>query len=112
LLDKQYGIVAFELAKGEKLWTDDNRLTLRGRNPQVSMVWLGNTEPNGQDDTDRAICLNEKGELILIRLTPDGLTEDSRAKIVGETWAHPAYAGECCFARDDEKIVCVRLTAE
>jgi outer membrane protein assembly factor BamB len=109
LLDKQYGIVAFELAKGEKLWTDDNRLTPRGRNPQVSMVWLGNAEPGGQDDTDRAICLNEQGELILIRLTPEGLTEDSRAKIVGETWAHPAYAGQCCFARDDEKIVCVRL---
>jgi outer membrane protein assembly factor BamB len=104
LLDKQHGIVAFELAKGEKLWTDDNRLTPRSRNPQVSMVWLG--------DTGRAICLNEKGELILIRLAPNGLSEDSRAKIVGDTWAHPAYAGSHCFARDDEQIVCVRLTAE
>ena len=103
LLDKQHGIVAFELAKGEKLWTDENRLTPRARNPQVSMVWLG--------DSDRAICLNEKGELILIRLSQEGLTEDSRAKIIGETWAHPAYAGECCFARDDQEIVCVRLTA-
>ena len=116
LLDKQHGIVAFELAKGEMLWTDDNRLTPRGRNPQVSMVWLGNTDPprttTGKDDTDRAICLNEKGELILIRLTPAGLTEDSRAKIIGDTWAHPAYAGECCFARDDERLVCVKLTAE
>lgn len=109
LLDKQYGIVAFELAKGERLWSDDNKLTPRGRNPQVSMVWLGNADPQGKDATDRAICLNEKGELILIRLTPEGLTEDARAKIVGDTWAHPAYAGECCFARDDEKIVCVRL---
>jgi outer membrane protein assembly factor BamB len=117
LLDKQHGIVAFELAKGEMIWTDENRLTPRARNPQVSMVWLGNTDPgkdgaSGKDDTDRAICLNEKGELILVRLTPAGLTEDSRAKIIGDTWAHPAYAGECCFARDDERIVCVKLTAE
>jgi len=112
LLDKQYGIVAFELAKGEKLWSDENRLAPRGRNPQVSMVWLGNSDKGGADDTDRAICLNEKGELILIRLTPKGLTEDSRAKIIGDTWAHPAYAGNCCFARDDEQIVCVQLTAK
>ncbi|MEX2175126.1 MAG: PQQ-binding-like beta-propeller repeat protein [Pirellulaceae bacterium] len=104
LLDKQHGIVAFELAKGEKLWTDGNRLTPRDRNPQVSMVWLG--------DSDRAICLNAQGELVLVRLTPQGLVEQSRAKIVGENWAHPAYAGNCCFARDDEQIVCVRLSAD
>lgn len=113
LLDKQHGIVAFELSKGEKLWTDDNKLTPRGRNPQVSMVWLNNTNPTRQRGsgrgTGRAICLNAQGELILIRLSPQGLTEYSRAKIVGETWAHPAYAGNHCFARDDEKLVCVRI---
>lgn len=101
LLDKQHGIVAFKLTDGQKLWTDDNRLTPRDRNPQVSMVWLG--------DSDRAICLNAKGELILVRLTPDRLIELSRAKILGDTWAHPAYAGKFAYARDDEQIVCVRL---
>jgi outer membrane protein assembly factor BamB len=112
LLDKTNGIVAFELAKGDKLWTDEHQLTPRDRNPQVSMVWLGNTDAGGSDATDRAICLNAKGELILVRLSPQGLVEDSRAKIVGDTWAHPAYAGDCCFARDDEKLVCVRLVTK
>jgi outer membrane protein assembly factor BamB len=113
LLDKQHGIVAFELARGEKLWTDDHKLTPRDRNPQVSMVWLGNSDAAGRRDaTDRAICLNAKGELILVRLTPQGLTEESRAKIIGDNWAHPAYAGNCCFARDDEKLVCVRLVTQ
>jgi outer membrane protein assembly factor BamB len=102
LLDKQHGIVGFRYADGEKLWTDDNRLHPRDRNPQVSMVWLG--------DTDRAIALNAHGELILVRLTPERLLEQSRAKIVGHTWAHPAYADDCVYARDDEQIVCVRLT--
>lgn len=117
LLDKQHGTVAFELAKGEMLWTDENQLHPRDRNPQVSMVWLnanptrqrGSAEPTLQPGSGRAICLNAQGELILIRLSPDGLTEDSRAKIVGTTWAHPAYAGNHCFARDDEQIVCVRI---
>ena len=112
LLEKQHGIVAFELAKGEKLWTDENKLHPRDRNPQVSMVWL-NTNPKREQGSEpgsgRAICLNAQGELILIRLSPSGLTEDSRVKVIGQTWAHPAYAGNCCFARDDERIVCVRI---
>ena len=117
LLEKQHGTVAFELSKGEMLWTDENKLHPRDRNPQVSMVWL-NTNPQRQrgsqqneSGSGRAICLNAQGELILIRLSPEGLSEDSRAKIVGETWAHPAYAGNRCYARDDEKIVCVRIAS-
>lgn len=101
LLDKQHGIVAFQITRGEKLWTDGHRLTPRDRNPQVSMVWLGNS--------DRAICLNSEGELILARLTPQGLSEQSRARIVGRTWAHPAYAGTVAYARDDEQLVAVEL---
>ena len=104
LLDKQHGIVGFKWSDGQKLWTDENRLTPRGRNPQASLVWLG--------DSDRAIALNSLGELILVRLTPAGLEEQSRAKIVGETWAHPAYAGNHAFARDDNQIVCVKLTGK
>lgn len=104
LLEKLHGTVCFKLADGKKLWTDDNRLHPRSQNPQVSMVWLG--------DTGRAIALNAQGELILIKLSPQGLEEQSRAKILGTTWAHPAYAGNCIFARDDERLVCHRLTGE
>jgi hypothetical protein len=100
LLDKQHGIVGFRLASGEKLWSD-GRLHPRDRNPQVSMVWLGNS--------DRALALNAKGDLVLVRLLPTGMTELARVKVIGQTWAHPAYAGEYLFARDDEQIVCLRL---
>jgi outer membrane protein assembly factor BamB len=110
LLDKQHGIVGFELAKGEKLWTDNHRLTPRNRNPQVSMVWLA--DGDRQRGAGRAICLNASGELVLVHLSPQGLVEQSRAKIIGPTWAHPAYAGQCCYARDDRQIVCVRLTGD
>jgi outer membrane protein assembly factor BamB len=102
LLDKQHGVVAFELASGEKQWTDGNRLTPRDRNPQLSLVWLG--------DSDRAIGLNSEGELLLVRLTPQGFQELCRSKIVGRTWAHPAYAGRVAYARDDQQLVAVALT--
>ncbi len=101
MLDKRHGLTCFELATGKKVWDDDNRMTPKGRNPQATMVWLG--------DQDRAIALNSDGDLILLRLHPDGYHEDSRTNIIGRTWAHPAYAGNCVYARSDEEIVCVVL---
>jgi outer membrane protein assembly factor BamB len=104
LLDKQHGIVCFRLSDGEKRWTDQNTVTKRDRNPQASLVWIG--------DSNRALALNAEGELVQVRLTPEKFEELSRVPLVGPTWAHPAYAGEHAFARDDEQIVCVRLTAD
>ena len=64
LLDKQHGVVCFRAATGEKVWTDDHKITPRDRNPQASLVGLAGT--------DRALCLNAEGELEFVRLTPDG----------------------------------------
>lgn len=102
LLDKYHGLVCFKLVNGKKIWTDKNRLTPRARNPQASLVWLGNS--------DRILALNSEGELVQARLTPKGYEELTRTKIVGPTWAHPAYSGNSIFARDDKEIVRVRLT--
>jgi len=101
LIDKRHGLTCFELATGKKLWDDDNRMTPKGRNPQATMVWL--------NDEDRAIVLNSDGDLILIRLNPNGYVEESRENIIGRTWAHPAYAGNCVYARSDTEILCVLL---
>lgn len=104
LLDKQHGIVCFNLITGKVAWTDKNQLTPRGRNPQATLVWIG--------DTDRAICLNADGELVVTSLTPRGYKEISRHAVVDFTWAHPAYSGDLIFARDDEKLVCFRIPTE
>jgi hypothetical protein len=29
--------------------------------------------------------------------------------VIGDTWAHPAYAGRFVFARDDHELVCREL---
>ena len=101
MLDRRHGLTCFELATGDKQWDDDNRLTPKGRNPQATLVWRA--------DDDRAIALNSDGDLILIRLNPDGYVEESRTNIIGRTWAHPAYAGNCVFARSDRELICVLL---
>ncbi|MFN0197052.1 MAG: carbohydrate-binding family 9-like protein [Planctomycetaceae bacterium] len=111
LLDKGYGVTCFELATGKKSWDDGHKLTSRGRNPQVSLVWLG--------EEDRAIAFNAEGELVLCRLNPQGYHESSRTRILeprGEadeskipTWSHPAYARNRVFARDDQVIVAYEM---
>lgn len=104
LLDKRHGLTCFELASGEKQWDDDNRMTPKGRNPQATMVWL--------DEEDKVLALNSDGDLILMRLNPEGYTELARSNIIGDTWAHPGYAGNCIYARSDEEIICVVLPVE
>jgi outer membrane protein assembly factor BamB len=104
LLDKNFGLTCFEMATGNKLWTDDHRMTARDTNPQATLVWTGTG--------DRALILNAAGELILARLNPKAYTQLARSKIIGDTWAHPAYAGRCVFARDDHEILCRELPVE
>ncbi len=101
LLDKNFGLTCFELATGKKVWDDRHQVTPRDRNPQATLVWTG--------DGDRALILNAEGNLILARLNVQGYTELARSKIIGDTWAHPAYAGRCVFARDDHEIICREL---
>lgn len=101
LLDKQHGLTCFEIGTGQTLWNDGNQLTPRGRNPQATLVWAGHK--------DRIIALNAEGELILARVNPQGYHEQSRTKIIGPTWAHPAYAGDRVYARDDTELVAVEL---
>jgi outer membrane protein assembly factor BamB len=104
LLDKNFGLTCFEMATGKKLWADGHRVTARDTNPQATLVWIG--------DGDRAVILNAAGELILARLDPKGYTELARSKVIGDTWAHPAYAGRCIYARDDHEILCRELPVE
>lgn len=101
MIDRHHGLTCFHLETGHKLWDDGNQLTPRSRNPQASLMWLG--------DSDRMLALNAEGELVLARLSPEGYQELSRAKIIGPTWAHPAMSGNYLYARSDEELVCVEL---
>ncbi|MGL5095216.1 MAG: PQQ-binding-like beta-propeller repeat protein, partial [Planctomycetia bacterium] len=100
LLDKQHGMTCFDLATGEKRWDDANKLTPKDRNPQASYVWLD----DGSQETDRVLALNSEGELVLARLTKEKYVELARRKIVGPTWAGPAFAGYRIYARTDDAV--------
>jgi hypothetical protein len=74
-------------------------------------------------NADRTWLFNERGELIIARLTPDGFDEISRAKLIdpttdqlrrrdGVTWSHPAFAYGHVFARNDKELVCANLSSD
>ena len=68
---------------------------------------------------DRFFLFNEKGDLILAKLSPEGYTEQGRFHVLEPTneafgrpvvWSHPAFAHKCLFARNDKELVCVDLS--
>lgn len=72
---------------------------------------------------DKVWMFNERGELIICTLSPEGFHEISRTKIIeptegqlgqrgGVCWAHPAFAYKRIYARNDRELVCIDLAAK
>ncbi|HEV3143667.1 MAG TPA: alcohol dehydrogenase, partial [Gemmataceae bacterium] len=58
---------------------------------------------------NKLLMLDDSGNLTLIQPDPAGYKELARAKICGETWAHPALANGRLFVRDNKELICVDL---
>ncbi len=116
--DYVYGVDSYgqlrclEAATGDRVW-ENLTATPPARWSNIHMVQNG----------DRMWMFNERGELIIAKLSPAGFQEISRAKLIepttkqlgsrgGVCWSHPAYADRCVFARNDNELVCADLAAE
>jgi outer membrane protein assembly factor BamB len=115
-----YGVCSYgelrclELATGKRVWED---LRATGKVKEPTERWANAfLVPQG----DRVFLANEKGDLIIARLTPKGYDEIDRAHILEPTgkammrkivWSHPAFANKSMYARNDKEIVCVSLAA-
>jgi outer membrane protein assembly factor BamB len=118
--DHIYGVCSYgelrclNLADGKRVWSNLTATGTGGATERWANAFL---VPQG----DRFILFNEKGELILAKLTPKGYEEIDRAKILAPTgpigpkrkvlWSHPAFANKTVYARNDEEIVAVSLAA-
>ena len=100
-----------EAATGDRVW-EDLTLVPSERWANIHMVRNG----------DKVWMFNERGELLITRLSPTGAEVISRAKLIeptkgqlgmrkGVCWSPPAYAAKCIFARNDSEIVCASLAA-
>jgi outer membrane protein assembly factor BamB len=70
---------------------------------------------------DRSFLFNEKGDLIIAKLSPEKYEEISRAHLIDPdnhdahrpvVWSHPAFANKSVYARNDKEIVCASLAAD
>ncbi len=111
-----YGVCSYgqvrglDASNGKRLW-ETLEATGDGR------WWNAFFVPQG----DRTFIHNEQGDLIIAKLAPDGYHELSRAKLIEPTrlvmnrmtiWSHPAFAMKSVFARNDEEIIRVDLSAK
>ncbi len=117
--DNIYGVCSYGQLRclnaktGERLWS-----TLQATTDGKEVRW-GNTFLIKQED--RFFLPNEKGDLIIARLTPQGYEEVSRTHLLDPTnrdcgrmvvWSHPAFANRCIYARNDKEILCASLAEE
>lgn len=111
-VDQDGALRAVRMATGERLWESFRPTTGKGPVMEGTAFLVRNGE--------RWFVFNEKGELILAKLTPRGYEEISRAKVLETTgiaprrdvvWSHPAFANRCIFARNDKEIICISLAA-
>jgi outer membrane protein assembly factor BamB len=113
-----YGVCSFgelrclKANTGERLWESYEATT--GKKALFGNAFL---VPQG----DRFFLFNDKGELVIARLTPKGCEVIDRAVLLEPTltsrgrdvlWCHPAFANKCVFVRNDKEILCVSLAAE
>jgi outer membrane protein assembly factor BamB len=114
--DHIYGVCSYgqlrclKTATGERMW-ETFAATTGDKEARWANAFL---IKNG----DRYFLHNEKGDLIIARLSPKGYEEISRAKLVEPTntaagrdvvWSHPAFANRCVYARNDKELVCASL---
>jgi len=97
---------------GDRIW-ESQKAVPRARWATIHMV----------RNADNIWMFNDRGDLLITRLSPDGYEEISRAHLIDPTkdqlprgagvcWAHPAYANKHIFIRNDKEIVCADLSAE
>jgi len=116
--DYLYGVCSYgqlrclKIGTGERVW-ETFKATTSGDAVRWANAFI---VKNGS----RFFLFNEKGELIIARLTPLGYEEMSRAQLLETAngdpgrrvvWSHPAFANRRVYARNDKEIVCADLAA-
>ena len=107
-IDNDGQLRCLEAATGKQMWKTDALLKERAIYGTAFFVRNG----------DRFFISNDRGELVIARLSPKGFDEIDRTKLIEPThpyvrrrqlpnvlWSHPAYANKHIVIRNDREIV-------
>lgn len=116
--DYIYGICSYgqlrclRRSTGERVWETQAVTVEKTRNVTAWLI----------RHRDRVFLFNDRGELILAKLSPEGYAERGRVKIIEPTsppggrrelgavvWSHPAFANRHMVARNDREVIRVSL---
>jgi len=112
-VDEKGQLRCFDLITGKKKW--ESMATTHAGRP------VGATTGFVVKNNDQFLLANEVGDLIIGKMNENGFEELDRGKMLQPTtktrgrkvvWSHPAFAGKCVYARNDEEIVCISLAKE
>ena len=101
-----------KISNGERVW-ETFKATTAGEPVRWANAFI---VKNG----NRFFLFNEKGDLIIAKLSPAGYDEVSRAHLLEPTsdaagravlWSHPAFANRSIYLRNDHEIACFSLSA-
>jgi hypothetical protein len=114
-IDSHGELRCLELATGRRVWESMALVKERARWATAFFVKNG----------DRYFINNDRGELVIARLSPAGFHEISRTQLIEPThpyarrrelgavhWSHPAYANKHIFVRNDAEILKASLAKE
>ncbi len=113
-LSSQGELRCLRLSDGGTVWETQAVTVERARNASAFFVHHG----------DRYFINNDRGELIIAKLSPDGYEEIDRTALIEPTskpgakreldavlWSHPAYANRNIYVRNDKAIVSASLAS-
>jgi hypothetical protein len=114
-LDEYGELLCMEVQTGKEIWKVRDVLKERAHTGTAFFVKQG----------DRYFINNDRGELVIAKLSPKGFEEISRAKLIEPThpyvrrrelplvlWSHAAYANKHIVIRNDKEIVRFSLAKE
>jgi outer membrane protein assembly factor BamB len=110
-VDSHGELRCLDLKTGDRIW-ESLEAVPKARWSNIHIVRNG----------DKVWMFNERGELIICGLSPEGFEEISRTKLIDPTegqlnqrggvcWSHPAYAYRHIYIRNDKELICADLSA-
>ena len=108
-MDQGGDLVAFRLPEGDLLWKSTDIMGKRSQGSETAFL---------VKNKDRYFLFNENGELLIAKLSPEGIKISDRAKVIEPTnfafgrevvWCAPAFANGCMYVRNDQECICVDL---